>query len=143
LEDRQREPGAEHFLLASFDLPDGTARLSFENIGADPSGLRPAIHKQYIDPLIALGVDADTAELVDMAPLPARNRLYDAAPSGKAVMQTLAKKRREHRPLLGAHVVAVVAEMRHGVAARALRAMGIDPSRLKTAAENMAGAHLA
>ena len=29
-------------------------------------------------------------------------------------------------PLLGAHVVKVVAQMEHGVAARALKAMGID-----------------
>lgn len=34
LQDQQREPGAEHFLLAALDLPDGTARLAFEKAGA-------------------------------------------------------------------------------------------------------------
>ena len=38
LEDQQREPGAEHFLLAALALPDSTARLAFEAIGADADG---------------------------------------------------------------------------------------------------------
>lgn len=33
LQDQQREPGAEHFLLASLDLPDGTSRLAFDRAG--------------------------------------------------------------------------------------------------------------
>lgn len=40
LQDQQREPGAEHFLLAALDLPDGTARLAFEKAGAQPGALQ-------------------------------------------------------------------------------------------------------
>jgi hypothetical protein len=36
--------------------------------------------------------------------------------------------------LVGAHVVAAIAEMEHGSAARALRAMGVDRHALATAA---------
>ena len=36
-------------------------------------------------------------------------------------MKELAANRNDHRPLLGAHVVAIVAAMEQGVAARALR----------------------
>jgi Clp amino terminal domain, pathogenicity island component len=32
LRDQQRQPGAEHFLLAALDLPDGTARQAFESL---------------------------------------------------------------------------------------------------------------
>lgn len=55
-------------------------------------------------------------------------------------MQALTAGRAERGPLLGAHVVAVVAGMAHGVAARALRAMGIDHAALRSAAQEIAGA---
>ena len=50
-------------------------------------------------------------------------------------MKALASNRRDHGPLLGAHVVAAVADMPHGVSARALRTMGVDRNRLRTEAE--------
>lgn len=52
-------------------------------------------------------------------------------------MQSLAENRQAHHPLLSAHVVAVVATMKHGVAARALRTMGIDADQLRSAAEKI------
>lgn len=139
LEDGQHEPGAEHFLLAALDLPDGTARLAFEELGADPGALRPAIADQYGDALRGIGI-----ELVKMpkpsatAPMQARNGPFAAAPSGQEIMQQLAVQRGEHRPLLGAHVVAIVADMQQGVAARALRNLGVDQNALKLRAEAIA-----
>lgn len=50
-------------------------------------------------------------------------------------MQALAADRQSHRPLVGAHVVALVAAMEHGVAVRALREMEIDRDQLRAAAE--------
>jgi len=47
LQDQQREPGAEHFLLASLDLPDGMARLAFDRAGVEPDALKAAIERQY------------------------------------------------------------------------------------------------
>jgi len=43
------------------------------------------------------------------------------------------KKKDKDRPLLGAHVVGVVASMEHGVAARALRVMGVDQAGISRA----------
>jgi hypothetical protein len=47
---------------------------------------------------------------------------HNSKPSGQAVMKELyaLKKKDKDRPLLGAHVVGVVASMEHGVAARAI-----------------------
>ena len=140
LRDQQREPGAEHFLLAALDLPDDTARQAFESIGADAASFRSAIARQYDDALQSLGIDPQVGSVTDQTEdaLPARRGFYDASESGKEVMQRLAETRRSHHPLLGAHVVAVVAAMKHGVATRALRAMGVDADQLKSAAEKVA-----
>ena len=40
--DGQCLPGAEHLLLSALALPDGSARRSFERVGAQPDGLRTA-----------------------------------------------------------------------------------------------------
>lgn len=143
LQDQQREPGAEHFLLSALDLPDGTARRTFEHVGADPSGLAHAIARQYTDALCSVGLDPEIADRLghDLKPLPRNRGLYSAAPSGEEVMQKLAAERKRHGPLLGAHVVAVVAQIPEGVAARSFRAMGIKPDTLRSAAEAEIGAH--
>lgn len=139
LEDQQREPGAEHFLLAALALPDGTARLAFEAVGADADAARPAIARQYGEALKAVGLDPAFADQAgEPEPLPTPRAVFDAAPSGKEVMQRLAEERQSHSPLLGAHVVAVIAAMPHGVAARALRVMKIDAEALQAAAERIA-----
>lgn len=135
LQDQQREPGAEHFLLAALDLPDGTARLSFGQMGVNPDALKDAIERQYGDALRSVGVTADASAV---APLQAKPGVYRAAASGQAVMRELAATRKGHGPLLGAHVVAIVAGMRHGVAARALRALAIDADALRSTAEAIA-----
>ena len=137
--DQQTKPGAEHFLLAALDLKDGTARLAFEKAGADPAALRPAIARQYEDALHSIGIrrTGATGPGTERRPLLANAGLYDAAPAGQALMQDLAASRKDHRPLLGAHVVAITASMEHGVLARALRLMGVDPGILKSAAEGI------
>jgi ATP-dependent Clp protease ATP-binding subunit ClpA len=133
----QKEPGAEHFLLAAFDLPDGTAPSAFRAVGADPADLRPAIQRQYAEGLKRVGLEPALAGLLT-EPAPAAGKIFDAAPSGQDVMRKLAEGRAGHRPLLGAHVVAIVADMPHGVVARALRVMGIDAVALQAAAERIA-----
>jgi hypothetical protein len=138
LREGQDEPGAEHFLLAALDLPDGTARRAFQRVGADPAALEPAIARQYAEPLRALGIDEIPAE---PAPLKSGKGLYRAAASGQEVLQALAANRASGG-LIGAHVAAVVAAMPHGVAARALRAMGVDLAALRTAAQDEARAAL-
>lgn len=137
LQDQQRGPGAEHFLLASFDLPDGTARLAFDRAGVEPEALKAAIERQYGEALRSIGLKADAPSDTPMSAAPGA---YHAAPSGQEIMQELAATRKDHGPLLGAHVVGIVASMSHGVAARALRALGVDSSLLKSTADAIAKA---
>ncbi|MBS0249579.1 MAG: Clp protease N-terminal domain-containing protein [Proteobacteria bacterium] len=135
LQDQQREPGAEHFLLASLDLPDGTARLALDRAGMEPDSLKAAIERQYGEALRSIGLKADAPSDIPMSATPGA---YHAAPSGQEIMQELAATRKDHGPLLGAHVVGIVAGMSHGVAARALRALGVDSSLLKSTANAIA-----
>lgn len=128
-----RAPGAEHFLLAALDLPDGSARRAFERLGADPAAVPAAIEQQYRDALQGLGIDAPLPEAVPTTA--ARPNLYRAQPSGEELVQALAQSRKgQPGPLRGAHVVALVANMPQGVAARTLRAMQLDASQLAAAA---------
>ncbi len=133
----QAEPGAEHFLLAAIDLPDGSARRAFESVGADPAALRAAIEQQYRDALKGVGLDAALPQAPAL-PSPGPG-LYRAQPSGQELVQALARARKDQGgPLLGAHVVVAVAAMPQGVAARTLRAMGIDAGQLAAAARAQA-----
>ncbi|MFN7027645.1 MAG: Clp protease N-terminal domain-containing protein [Pseudorhizobium sp.] len=98
LQDQQREPGAEHFLLAALDLPDGTARLAVERLGVTPSDLRHAINQQYDDALRSIGL---APPISHSTPMRASSGVYQAAPSAQEIMQELAAKRKSHGPLLG------------------------------------------
>ncbi len=130
----EEEAGAEHYLLSALDMPEGSARRVFERVGADPDKFHEAIGKQYRDALKSVGIDVAS---IDNEPEPreAERMFHNSKPSGQAVMKELyaLKKKDKDRPLLGAHVVGVVASMEHGVAARALRAMGIDQADIARA----------
>ena len=137
------QPGAEHFLLASLDLPDGSARRAFARVHADADDFCAAVARQYEQALRSAGVEQAAWPAGDDAlPEPQRPSLYRAQASGQAVMQRLAELRKADpaAPLRGAHVLLVVASMEHGVAVRSLRAMGVEPEALIAAARNEAAA---
>ena len=137
--DGQKEPGAEHFVLAALESPDGTARKAFEHIGADPSGFRAAIDQQHADALKAVGIEVQPGALgageAVVAAQPGTG-LYKAQASAQTMVQLLASQQKANAgaPLLSAHVLVAVAAAQHGVALRAFRAMGIDPKALAEAA---------
>lgn len=133
--DGLRRPGAEHYLLAALDLPDGTAHRAFLDAGADPDRLKSAIENQYADALRLIGLEQPKDAAEPEPQVQAQTGPYRAAPSGEHVVQQLAADG-GNKPLLGAHIVAVVAAMDHGVAARALRAMNVDRAALKRSAES-------
>ena len=139
----QKEPGAEHLVLSALELPDGTARKAFRRIHVDPDGFRAAIARQYKDALQNIGIAlAPEAAIADEASaVAAGTGLYKAQASADALMQTLAGDimAKEHEvdpaaPLLGAHVILAATAAQYSVAARAFRAMGIDPVKLAEAA---------
>jgi len=131
------EPGAEHFLLSALLLSDGTARRVFERVGANPEQFQIAIKKQYSDALDAIGVDAAIV-VEEPEPVTSNRMFHNSKPSGQAVMKSLyeLKSHDKDTPLLGAHVIDVVAKMKHGVAARSFKAMGIDRESILAAVKD-------
>ncbi|ASI68624.1 hypothetical protein BA022_08715 [Diaphorobacter nitroreducens] len=139
LADGQRQPGAEHFLLAAFDLPDGTAQRIFEHFHRGAEDTRKAIALQYEVALQGIGIDTEVSSTLLRPPENIRqsSRLYKAQPSGQAVLEGLVQLKKEDgdQPLLGGHVLLVISRMQQGVAARALRTMGIDSAQLEKEAQ--------
>lgn len=132
-------PGAEHLLLSALALPDGSAARAFERVGADPGQLRAAIAAQHADALRSIGIEPpdDAALAGDM---PTATGVYRSNASARSAFQTASKMARsaESPRFVGAHVVAAVAAMEHGSAARALTVMGIDRGALADAAREEA-----
>lgn len=127
--------GAEHLLLAALDLPDGTARRAFERAGHDPDAYREAVAGQHAAALATVGVAAHEPVADNAAAPPARGPMRSTA-TAQQVFQAATGLARDdgRRPLVGAHLVLAVTDLRHGSAVRALRQMGIDPARLADAA---------
>ena len=126
----QQWPGAEHFVLAALELPDGTAAATFRRLHADPARFRLAIQQQYADALASIGVATAAAA----TPVPPAEGLYHGKASGQSLMLALAAQDKAGKPLLGAHVLIAAADAQQGVTARALRAMDITPAGLAEAA---------
>lgn len=136
----EAEPGAEHLLLAALDLPDGSARRAFERLEVDPDALRSAIVDQQAQALIALGFAADQARSLSApTPLdpPTGKGIYRSAVSAQEAFQAAAALAAKDGPfsLVGAHVVAAVAGMEHGTAARVFEVLRVDRAELVAAAE--------
>ena len=137
-QDSQPEPGLEHFILAALALPDGSARRAFQRIGADPDAFQAAIAQQYA---AALGHAGIAGKMPEQA-ITARPGPYRAKAQGGTLMRALASQPRATplEALTGAHVILAGTAGQHGVAARALRIMGIDPAILAGAARAEIGA---
>lgn len=132
----ETSPGAEHFMLSAFELSDNTARNIFKRMNKTPEDFKTAIQTQYNNALAELGINitVDAGQLEAVAEPVSLNK---SKASGKELMKNLhaLKKADKDRPLLGAHVVKVIAGMEHGVAIRALRVLGIEKAALLQAAE--------
>lgn len=137
-------PGAEHFLVASIEHPDGDARRVFAEFGATAASAREAIEAQYREALSRIGVGDAQASAADGspdivaaegsapggAPLP---RLYDARESARALLRRMAEIQGT-APFSSARVPAAIAMSEEGVAVRTLRGLGIDREALGAAA---------
>ena len=132
------QPAAEHLLLAAFDLPDGSADRVMGRFGLERDRLRGAIIEQHAAALVAAGMRPDLAtELSDAPPLepPTGSGIYRSSPSAQEAFQRAgAMARSARRPLVGAHVVAAVADMEHGTVAQLLERLGIQRSAVAAAA---------
>ncbi len=132
------QPAAEHLLLAAFDLPDDSADRVLGGFGLDRDRLRAAIVEQHAAALVAAGMRSDVAERLSHAPPldPATGSgIYRSSPSAQEAFQRAGGMARStRRPLVGAHVVAAVADMEHGTVAQLLERLGIERSAVAAAA---------
>jgi ATP-dependent Clp protease ATP-binding subunit ClpA len=137
----ESQPGAEHLLLSALEMPEGSARRSFERIGADPDALGPAIAAQHVDALRAMGIEPPSEEALTPVAKTKPSRWYRANASLQFAFQRAGELARDDGIWMnGAHVVVAVAAMEHGTAARALRGMGVDREQLAAAAASEARA---
>jgi ATP-dependent Clp protease ATP-binding subunit ClpA len=137
----ESQPGAEHLLLSALELPDGAARRAFARVGADPDGVAPAIAAQHADALRAVGIEPPDEEALTPATGTKPTRWYRSNASLQTAFQRAGDLAREDGTWFnGAHVVAAVAGLEHGTAARALRAMGVERGQLAAAAASEARA---
>jgi hypothetical protein len=118
------------------ELPDGTARKTFQRIHADSASFRTAIAKQHAEALRDVGIEIsrDNPLLSQSISIPPKNGLYQAQASVQSLMKAIWKLR-SNRPLLGAHVILAALSAQHGITPRALHSMGIDPATLANAAK--------
>ena len=139
----QREPGAEHFVLAALELPDGTAQQAFAALDISAGQFRAAIAEQYRSALAHVGIHADGIdELDDDGPsLPTARGPYRTQPSAQALMAVLtrdvmkpAQARDATTPLLGAHVLLAAGAAKRGVVPRSFASLGITLESLASAA---------
>ncbi|MFC7447912.1 Clp protease N-terminal domain-containing protein [Rhodococcus daqingensis] len=132
------EPGAEHLLLAALSLTDGSAQRAFEGEGVSRDGLREAITRVHEDALTAAGVSDAGGRGAPASPLdrPRTGPLRLTEPAQAAFRDATATAKAARRPIRGADVVAAVAELEHGTAARALAQLGIDRTRLAASARS-------
>lgn len=138
----EKEPGAEHFLLAALDLPDGSARRAFARVHADPGQFNAAIDQQYQEALRNAGIELSPEILAARTATVAGTGFYVAQISAQQLMKNLFAERKNSAdvPLSGAHVIVAATRAEQGVAVRALRTMGVDPVRLSEAATEEIGA---
>lgn len=132
----EQAPGAAHILAAACDLADGSARRAFERAGADTERYKAALKERHSMALRHSGLPDAMAALADDGPPGRRRPIFDAAPSGQAVVRQLAATRsqRRGRGLSAADVVAVIAGAPDSLVLRLFQSAGIDAAALQSAA---------
>jgi ATP-dependent Clp protease ATP-binding subunit ClpA len=130
------EPGSEHLVLASFELPDGTTREAFSRLGHSREAFAEAIQAQFADALGSVGLKLPAEEAAPQASSKPHSMLYRAAPSGQALIERMvhSPRREARQPLAGADILLAVAEEQFSIAARALARLGIRREQLAAAA---------
>lgn len=138
--EQQKAPGAEHFVLAALELPDGSAARVFGKLGISADSFREALRNVHRAALMVAGVNEAQVRNSERSvpPLPQSGDIYRAAPSGQGVLKGLAalRKRGVTGPLIGVHVLEVVAAMQHGTTTRAFGLLGRDDTTVMAAIES-------
>lgn len=135
----EREPGAEHLVIACLGFQEGSARRVFERVGADPDGFRTAVATQRAESLRSIGLEVDDAAIDSHGPENAAQprSVVRTAPSAREVFPEVVRiAKRDKAQLSGAYVLMVAAQSKNSTTARALAAMDVDPDAVASAARD-------
>ena len=114
-------PGAEYLVISALQLREGSARRSFERIGAAPDAFRNAVMGQCENTPISTDITSKR---------PVR---YGA--SGRALFQEVVNLVREEKSqIYGAYIVLVAAQIEYGKTPDTLKQIGVDRDELASAA---------
>ena len=115
------EPGPEHLVLASLQLPDGFAAQVFDELDVTSDKFATAIRQVHTDSLAAIGI---IEPALSAAPTPKAGpfRATGSLNEVFARARELAKK----RELRSTDVLVAAAERDHGTVARTFAALDLD-----------------
>jgi ATP-dependent Clp protease ATP-binding subunit ClpA len=132
----EREPAAEHLLLAALDLPDGGARRAFGAVGVDADALGGAVAAVHAEALSSVGVVVDAAALEAALPHASEPRgAYRSTPGAQALFQrATAMSKARRKPLTSTDVLLAATELEQGPLPRAFDRLGVTRDQLASAA---------
>jgi ATP-dependent Clp protease ATP-binding subunit ClpA len=141
----EREPGAEHLVIACLGFEEGSARRVFERVGADSDDFKRAVAAHHAKARRSRGLDADrtaTERGLTDAPAEPRSVMHTAASAREVFPEVVRVVKRDRAQLSGAYVLMVAARAEHGTTAEAFAAMGLDREAVVVAArEEIASAN--
>ena len=117
----ETRPGAEYLVTSSLQLSEGSARRSFERVGADAAAFRNAVMGQYEDTPVSTNTTS--------------NRPMRYGASGRELFQEVVNLVREEKSqIYGAYIVLAAAQIEHGKTPNVLKQIGVDRHELASAA---------
>ena len=117
----ETRPGAEYLVTSSLQLSEGSARRSFERVGADADAFRNAVMGQYEDAPVSTNTTS--------------NRPMRYGASGRELFQEVVNLVREEKSqIYGAYIVLAAAQIEHGKTPNVLKQIGVDRHELASAA---------
>jgi hypothetical protein len=132
----EAHPGLEYLVLSALRLPDGSARRTFQRIGADPDAFGASLVEQHDDALRSIGIEPNDGAVDADPPEPAVSKrpIPFEPPTREVFQEVVALVRKEKSQIYGAYIVLVAAGREHGTTARTLEMMDVDREALATAA---------
>lgn len=126
-------PGAEHLLLAAFELEDGIGVEAFKTYNVTPDDLRTAIAAQHQDALLSVGVDADDEAIAAAMPaVRSSTGPYQSQGSMQTAFQrSMALAKADKAAINSGHLLLAVTEPDHGIVSRALDRLGVTKASLQ------------
>ncbi len=126
--------GAHHLALAVFAMDDGLAEQVMADLGSSGDAFADALASLDAMTLSELGIEVDGVNL-DSGPVPAKRLAKTDATYEAAIKATYdVHNAGHHQPLTGAHLLAGIASVGVGVAARVFSSLGLDRAEIIAAA---------